>query len=124
MNEQPAKRTKAHRHAESSNFTGDELDDSIQVLSRNCQQEHQKNTPLHAQVQALVKAWVNQAYNLLLGISWMRRVAFCPDYGTGKVVIRGGGWDSRLGINGDILRLGAFISGVLGFRRVVLLDSA
>ena len=42
-------------------------------------------------VQALVKVWVvdNQVYNLLLGILWIRRVAFCPDYSTGKVVIRG-----------------------------------
>ena len=42
-------------------------------------------------VQALVKAWVvdNQVYDLLLGLSWMRRVAFCPDFGTGKVVIKG-----------------------------------
>lgn len=42
-------------------------------------------------VRALIKAWVvdNQVYDLLLGIPWMRRVAFCPDYGTGKVVIKG-----------------------------------
>ena len=38
-----------------------------------------------------MKAWVvdNQVYDLLLGIAWMRRVASCPDYGTGKVVIKG-----------------------------------
>lgn len=42
-------------------------------------------------VQAFVRAWVvdNQVYDLLLGISWMRRVAFCPEYGTGKVVSKG-----------------------------------
>jgi hypothetical protein len=42
-------------------------------------------------VRALIKAWVvvNQVYDLLLGIPWMRQVALCPDYGTGKVVIKG-----------------------------------
>ena len=44
-----------------------------------------------AGVQAVVKAWIvdNQVYDLLLGISWMRRVAFHPNYGTGRVTITG-----------------------------------
>ena len=47
---------------------------------------------IHVQgIQAVVKAWVvdNQVYDLLLGVPWIRRVGLNPDYGTGKVTIRG-----------------------------------
>ena len=48
--------------------------------------------PVNVQgIQAVVKAWVvdNQVYDLLLGVPWIRRVGLNPDYGTGKVTIRG-----------------------------------
>ena len=36
-------------------------------------------------IQAIVKAWIveNQVYDLWLGILWMRRVGFAPDFGPG-----------------------------------------
>ena len=42
-------------------------------------------------VEAIVKAWIvdNQVYDLLLGVPWMRRVGFNPNYATGKVTISG-----------------------------------
>ena len=42
-------------------------------------------------VQAAVKAYLvdNQVYDLLLGVPWMRRVGFHPNYGTGQVTISG-----------------------------------
>ena len=43
-------------------------------------------------IQALVKAWVvdNQMYDLLLGVLWMRRIRFNPDYPTGRHTLQVG----------------------------------
>ena len=48
--------------------------------------------PVNVQgVQAMVKAWIVQVniYDLLLGLSWLRRVHCKPDYGSGEIFISG-----------------------------------
>lgn len=49
-------------------------------------------------IQAVVKAYVvdNQVYDLLLGVPWIRRVAFNANYGTGEVFIQGDDGEQRV----------------------------
>jgi len=42
-------------------------------------------------VEALIKAWIVdvEIYDLLLGLSWLRRVHYNPHYGLGEITISG-----------------------------------